>query len=281
MEAFLVLCVATLAIGGILLWIARARRYAAYVGLAAGVTAGLGGDVTACESAVDMAVPAASPAPSPVAASAPTVPAGPALPVAAPAVARSPHTAARPPQTPTELLLPFLRGEGADASGRRLEDIRAYDFEQLERVHDWVQWVFPTDEQSMFNMHAPLLTPELQQAVKGDATLRREMRSSLRRFCEFLGFEMHADDAPEAPVAIVIGSGFPERVPDCWSSMFGGNHNWLRVSRVLQCLGLCGLHQEQQALLACLEMVFAQRLAPCASAIPHWRQRAKTVPALR
>lgn len=119
------------------------------------------------------------------------------------------------------------------------------------------------------------------QAFTVDASLRREMRCSLAKFCEFLGFEMRAQGVPETDhnVVIVVGSGFRERVPDCWSALFGGNHNWLRISRVLQCLGLCSLHKEQQALLACLETVFEQGLAPCASAIPHWRQRAKTAPA--
>ena len=27
---------------------------------------------------------------------------------------------------------------------------------------------------------------------------------------------------------------------DCWSSFMGMNHNWLRISRVLHCLGMVG-----------------------------------------
>merc|ERR1712083_695464 len=148
----------------------------------------------------------------------------------------------------TELLLRFFYGSGTDTRGRRLSEIREFDFESMELVHDYVQWMFPTDEESKFNMWAPMLTPELQQAFKDDLTLRREMRLNLGRFCAFLGLELRGEEGME--VKIVRGGNFQERVPACWSSMFGSNHNWLRISRVLHCLGLCSFPAEQSAFLA-------------------------------
>lgn len=178
---------------------------------------------------------------------------------------------------PTELLLPFFRGTGTDIQGRCLAEIRGYDFERMEVVHDYVQWMFPTDENSMFNLCAPLLTPSIQRAFAEDAELRRELRLNFERFCQFLGLEVEGD---ERDVRVAVGANFQERVPDCWISMFGSNHNWLRISRVLQCLGLCSLPHEQQALMACLEEISTSGKAQCSSAIPHWRQRARTVPAI-
>lgn len=177
---------------------------------------------------------------------------------------------------PSQLLLPFFRGTGTDTRGRSLAQIREYGLEQMELVHDYIQWVFPTDEESMFNMHAPLLTHELQQAFKDDAPLRDELRSNLTCFCHFLGLELRGGGGLE--LKIVRGSSFHERVPDCWSAMFGGNHNWLRISRVLHCLGLSSLPDEQHALMACLEEIFDFGLAQCSSAMPHWRKRASTTP---
>uniref|UniRef100_A0A7S4QTN3 Opioid growth factor receptor (OGFr) conserved domain-containing protein n=1 Tax=Alexandrium monilatum TaxID=311494 RepID=A0A7S4QTN3_9DINO len=177
----------------------------------------------------------------------------------------------------TDLLLPFFRGVGTDSQGRRLAEIRAFSFEEMERVHDYVQWMFPTDEPSMFNLRAPLLTPELQRAFAGDEALRRELRLNFVRFCQFLGLEVQGG---EGEVRVAVGPHFQERVPDCWSSMFGGNHNWLRISRVLQCLGLCSLPAEQRALMACLEEVLDAGRARCGSAIAHWRWRAGTAPSL-
>uniref|UniRef100_A0A7S2JQI4 Opioid growth factor receptor (OGFr) conserved domain-containing protein n=1 Tax=Zooxanthella nutricula TaxID=1333877 RepID=A0A7S2JQI4_9DINO len=95
----------------------------------------------------------------------------------------------------------------------------------------------------------------------------------MARFCWFLGLELRRSELGRARV--VIASHFRERVPDCWSSMFGSNHNWLRISRVLHCLGLCGLRDEQQALLQCLEELYQSGRARCASAMPHWRGRAR------
>eukprot|EP00930_Biecheleria_cincta_P055221 TRINITY_DN41568_c0_g1_i1.p1 TRINITY_DN41568_c0_g1~~TRINITY_DN41568_c0_g1_i1.p1 ORF type:complete len:200 (-),score=40.36 TRINITY_DN41568_c0_g1_i1:126-725(-) len=175
-----------------------------------------------------------------------------------------------------DMLLPYFRGAGTDIQGRRLAETRNWDFDKMEMVHDYVQWWFPTDEMSMFNMDAPMLTPDLQKAFKDDPELRRELRLNLERFCQFLGLEVQEEGDD---LKIVIGGHFRERQGDCWSSMFGGNHNWLRISRVLQCLGLCSLPKEQQALLACLEEIYEKKLAQCGSAVPHWRQRATTKPA--
>lgn len=61
-------------------------------------------------------------------------------PVSSPARADRPapsaNAAQQPPRarTPTERLLPFLRGEGTDTTGRRLADMRAYTFAELEAV---------------------------------------------------------------------------------------------------------------------------------------------------
>jgi hypothetical protein len=45
-------------------------------------------------------------------------------------------------------LLDFYRGVGADTEGRRLEDILAWPDDDLEEVHDFIQWLFPLPEPS-------------------------------------------------------------------------------------------------------------------------------------
>merc|ERR1712039_387130 len=132
-----------------------------------------------------------------------------------------------------------------------LADILAFDFQRMERVHNYIQWLFPTEERSDFNRNAPYLSPTLQQAFALDPALRQQLRVNLKRFCDFLGFALQGDDDA---VEIVVASHFKQRVPDCWSTGFGrSNHNWLRCSRVLNCLGLCSMPVEQNAFMACLE----------------------------
>merc|ERR1712157_544455 len=125
-------------------------------------------------------------------------------------------------------LLNFFRGAGTDSCGRTLKDLRSMSFSSMERVHNFIQWMFPTDEASKFNRDAPILTPELQQCFAEDPSLRQELRDNLARFCDFLGLELqiNADDS----VLVVKAPHFVDRWQDCWKlRRYGRNHNWLRI----------------------------------------------------
>jgi len=56
------------------------------------------------------------------------------------------------------LLVNFYRGESRDAEGRFLEELLAWNDDELEEVHNFVQWLFPLPEPSQFNPDAPLLS---------------------------------------------------------------------------------------------------------------------------
>ena len=45
-------------------------------------------------------------------------------------------------------LLDFYRGLKADTEGRSLKEILAWDEDDLEAVHDFIQWLFPLPEPS-------------------------------------------------------------------------------------------------------------------------------------
>jgi hypothetical protein len=57
-------------------------------------------------------------------------------------------------------LLDFYRGTQLDSSGRMLHEIWDWTDDDLEAIHDFIQWLFPLPEPSQFNPDAPLLTPE-------------------------------------------------------------------------------------------------------------------------
>ncbi len=69
-------------------------------------------------------------------------------------------------------LTDFYAGRGTDTEGRRLADLLAWDDDDLEQVHDFIQWLFPLPEPSRFNADAPLLTPDDIAAFHADAALR-------------------------------------------------------------------------------------------------------------
>jgi hypothetical protein len=72
-------------------------------------------------------------------------------------------------------LTDFYRGTGTDAEGRTLAQLWAYSDEQLEDVHDFIQWLFPTPTPSRFNPHAPVLADADIAAFRSDPDLRANL----------------------------------------------------------------------------------------------------------
>ena len=160
-------------------------------------------------------------------------------------------------------LLQFYRGEGADESGRRIGDVWRYSVDELEGVHDYIQWLFPLEERSAFNPHAPLLDAETMAEFRRDATLRANVERSLGVMLEFYGFTLDGDQIARAP-------DFAARSRD-W--LRPGNHNFLRLTRILKSLALLGHEERAEELLACLEDVYRERPTVIGSnTFGYWRR---------
>jgi len=129
----------------------------------------------------------------------------------------------------TNPLVAFYEGTGTDDRGRRLDDIWTFSHDELEGVHDYIQWLFPLAERSAFNPDAPVLDAATIARFKSDATIRRNMQRSLAMMRGFY-------EDPE------------------WLSP--GNHNYLRLTRILKSLSLVGLDGEARQLLAWLEEIY-------------------------
>ncbi len=122
-------------------------------------------------------------------------------------------------------LVDFHRGSATDTEGRLLKDILAWLDDNLEAVHDFIQWLFPLPEPSQFNPDAPLLTDEDIAAFKSDPLLQANLMQSFERILAFLGLSL--SDQGE----VVEGQNFTARVPEVWGSP---NHNWLRITHILR-----------------------------------------------
>ncbi len=108
----------------------------------------------------------------------------------------------------------FLLGEIPDNSGRYISDYHKFTFEQMEKLHDYIQWMFPISEPSAFNIHAPILTKE--EISKEAAEV---IKKNLSRFIAFL-----------------------KSRDDIFETQF--DHNHMRISRVIKCLRLFRLGNE-------------------------------------
>ena len=159
-------------------------------------------------------------------------------------------------------LLDFYRGQGTDAEGRFLKDIWTWKDDDLEAVHDFIQWLFPLPEPSQFNPDAPLLTTKDIQAFKSDPILQANLMKSFERILAFLGFSLAEDGK------VVEGENFPARIPDIWAMP---NHNWLRITRILRSLTLLGMEVQAQALYDRLREYYRSRRFPIpANTFRYW-----------
>ena len=57
-------------------------------------------------------------------------------------------------------IIGFYNGTESDHRGRCLREIQEWPDDQLESVHDYIQWLFPLPEPSGFNVAAPVLIRE-------------------------------------------------------------------------------------------------------------------------
>ena len=163
-------------------------------------------------------------------------------------------------------LVKFYLGEGPDAEGRFLRDIRGWNDARLEAVHDYIQWLFPTQQRSRFNPNAPGVNAEDVKAFRGDEQLRAELVASLRQMLGFYGFSYEEEDGQPL---IEPGDDWEEKSEN-WFHV--GNHNLLRITRMLDCLSTMGLGGHAQSFLEALEAVCEQEPATVGErTLDFWR----------
>jgi Opioid growth factor receptor (OGFr) conserved region len=142
-------------------------------------------------------------------------------------------------------ILDFYRGR-CDDMGRTLDEILAWPDVQLEAVHDFIQWLFPLPERSGANPDAPILDEATIDAFHQSAELQQRLRQSFLRMLRFYGFDFDAGSVQPA-------TNFPSRSSN-WLSP--GNHNHLRLTRMLRSLRLLGLTSESAALFEALSEIY-------------------------
>ena len=166
----------------------------------------------------------------------------------------------------------FYTGKGQDGSGRTLREILAWPERRLEEVHDYIQWLFPLPEPSGANPSAPVLDAETIAVFHSDEGLRARLREAFGRMLAFYGFAQRDGE-------IVPGADFEQHARG-W--LTPGNHNHLRITRILRSLRVLGLDGEAERLWRGLEALHARETAAGRYSITertfaYWR-RAATEP---
>jgi hypothetical protein len=164
-------------------------------------------------------------------------------------------------------LVAFYRGDGGDHRGRLLSEIHEFDFYELEFNHDYIQWLFPLPEPSGANASAPLLSDDDIASFRSDGALQNALLHSLQLMLQFYGLEAKARGAA---VEIVRGANFDERI-GLW--LTSGNHNFLRISRMLRSMSLLGQRKHASAFLTCLEGIYTEESRTIGdTTMGYWRR---------
>ena len=150
----------------------------------------------------------------------------------------------------TAAILSFYRGHGTDHRSRALSQIVQISDRWLEETHDYIQWLFPLYVRSQFNPHAPLLNDEVRSAFtdpasRDRAALQRNFGAAIYRMLVFYGYSV----SPVAPDD-VSPTGEWRAKADNW--LTGGNHNFLRITRMLRSMMLLGREPLARSFHACL-----------------------------
>ncbi|MDZ8188379.1 MAG: opioid growth factor receptor-related protein [Nostoc sp. ChiSLP02] len=149
------------------------------------------------------------------------------------------------------MIVPFYLGERPDSEGRTIAEIWAWDFEKLEYVHNYIQWLFPLPEPSAFNSNAPTLDKEVIQSFHSNPRLRQKLLHSFTLMLGFYGLQRQQSE--DGKITISKSEDYPNRKRE-WVCIF--NHNYLRITRILKCLMALGLENEAQAFYECLRQIY-------------------------
>jgi hypothetical protein len=144
-------------------------------------------------------------------------------------------------------IVDFYRGTGTDHRGRSLEDVWAFSFAELESVHDFIQWLFPTAKASAFNPWAPVLDRAAIAELRGIPDLADRLHRSLDLMLAFYGLERSTSGGD---ITIGEASSIEDRGRRWWNA---GNHNHLRLARIIDSLRLLRFEDDAVALERCLQ----------------------------
>lgn len=144
-------------------------------------------------------------------------------------------------------IITFYSGKTCDHRGRSIFDILNYSDDQLEKYHDFIQWLFPLKVKSPINPYAPILNNDIITEFKLNTLLLNNLCKSCSRMLSFYGLCCSKNIFPSNK--IVKNETFINKSKN-WIKK--SNHNHLRLTRILTCLNLLGLKECSASLYKCL-----------------------------
>lgn len=114
------------------------------------------------------------------------------------------------------------------------------DYDSLESVHSFIQWLFPLEEQGMNHMARTLTKAEIQEFLQSQPA-KENLLKSYKLMLDFYGIELCNEETGEVKRANNWRARF--------KNMNSRTHNNLRLTRILKCLGTLGYRHYQAPLV--------------------------------
>lgn len=160
-------------------------------------------------------------------------------------------------------LTDFLEKKGGDHKGRYITDIWDFDYFNLENNHDFIQWIFPLNRPSSSKRNSPILSLDEIDYLRKSEVAQESLRKSFSVMLDFWGLV----DLGNKIVAHENLS--PMNFNHFWIRR--GNHNQLRMTRVMTSLAMLGqanlAKKLQQGILE-----IAKTKAINSETIQHWQR---------
>ncbi|HAS3384827.1 TPA: hypothetical protein I6154_003458 [Vibrio cholerae] len=155
----------------------------------------------------------------------------------------------------------FISGQIPDKFGRNIEQLLAYNHFWLEHDHKYIQVLFPIDEGTKFNRHAPLVTQSDRDVFTNSEELRSAHLKALDVMLEFWGLQRNGSE---------ISSSFAfSPLSHVW--LKSHDHNQLRLTRAIRSLHLLGNQQIAANLCNVLIAAAHETVNVTDKTIEHWR----------
>ncbi|KAK2821283.1 hypothetical protein Q7C36_020626 [Tachysurus vachellii] len=129
-----------------------------------------------------------------------------------------------------------------DPDGMLIEDFHTHwfgDYDRLEHVHYYIQWLFPTHEKGRNASHE--LSPEAIKLFRRDEQVKKRLLTSYKLMLDFYGIELISEETGEVRRA----TNWTER----FANLNRNTHNNLRITRILKSMGLLGFSHYQAPLV--------------------------------
>jgi len=157
----------------------------------------------------------------------------------------------------------FYLGQAPDHLGRTLEDILRWSDDKLEAGHDYIHVLFPLLEPSAHIPSAPVLDAGTLEEFRKNPAIQKNLLRAFHVMLRFYGFQVDSHKLEVRPAVDFQGKA------GNW--LFVGDHNHLRITRILKCLSACGLQEHAAAFLRAL-LAVAEPGRVSEETIGYWRR---------